>query len=264
MWNLMTCISCWYYSLLEKVYGKCNESIGLHFTLRLLHRAVIGGNMPYYIWLINHPRRLELDSLFLPWYRQPKHTLYIVFQWRIRGGGGVTGMITAPPPLNLSRYWKPMQSVRDRDRSHTPLGMWMTSHGQCPRGGVLLNVQEWGCSTHQSSDPPPPAGWLATGLSLWSLFTRHQDPRQDNPWLYIGLYGAWRQALRPIIFAPSLCLSISLSCRPNYFRWVWGIRVGTSRWEPYEVHGLTSLFRRTCPAVNLSSPAQTLNRTDSP
>ena len=26
-----------------------------------------------------------------------------------------------------------------------PLGMWMTSHGQCPRGGVLVNVQEWGC-----------------------------------------------------------------------------------------------------------------------
>ena len=25
-----------------------------------------------------------------------------------------------------------------------PLGMWMTSHGQCPRG-VLVNVQEWGC-----------------------------------------------------------------------------------------------------------------------
>ena len=31
------------------------------------------------LWLINHPRRLELDSLFLPWYRQPNHTLYIVF-----------------------------------------------------------------------------------------------------------------------------------------------------------------------------------------
>ena len=23
--------------------------------------------------------------------------------------------------------------------------MWMTSHGQCPRGCVLVNVQEWGC-----------------------------------------------------------------------------------------------------------------------
>ena len=31
---------------------------------------------------------------------------------------------------------------------HPPLGMWMTSHGQCPRGGgVLVNVQEW--------TPPP-------------------------------------------------------------------------------------------------------------
>ena len=29
-----------------------------------------------------------------------------------------------------------------------PLGMWITSHGQCPMskgGGVLVNVQEWGC-----------------------------------------------------------------------------------------------------------------------
>ena len=25
-----------------------------------------------------------------------------------------------------------------------PWNMWMTSHGQCPRGGVLVNVQEWG------------------------------------------------------------------------------------------------------------------------
>ena len=48
-----------------------------------------------------------------------------------------------PQPLNLSCYWKPMQSVRDRDRSRPPpLGMLMTSHGQCPRGGgVLVNVQ---------------------------------------------------------------------------------------------------------------------------
>ena len=37
----------------------------------------------------------------------------------------------------------------------------MTSRGQCPRGGGCA----W-CSTHPSSDPPPPhlAGWLATGL----------------------------------------------------------------------------------------------------
>ena len=61
-----------------------------------------------------------------------------------------------------------------------PWNMWMTSHGQCPRGGgVLVNVQEgvfsklmtsrgqlskggcaW-CSTHPSSDPPPPPIWLA-------------------------------------------------------------------------------------------------------
>ena len=33
----------------------------------------------------------------------------------------------------------------------------MTSRGQCPRAGCA-----W-CSTHPSSDPPPP-GWLAAGL----------------------------------------------------------------------------------------------------
>ena len=73
-------------------------------------------------------------------------------QWRIGGGGGGEGdRGDHPPPLNLSRYWKPMQSVRDRDRS-PPLGMWMTSHGQCPRGGacecprvgVFFNFSEGG------------------------------------------------------------------------------------------------------------------------
>ena len=51
------------------------------------------------LWLINHPRRLELDSLFLPWYRQPNHTLYIAVA-DPGGGGGGPGMIT-PPPLEL-------------------------------------------------------------------------------------------------------------------------------------------------------------------
>ena len=37
----------------------------------------------------------------------------------------------------------------------------MTSRGQCPRGGGCA----WS-STHPSSDPPPPPGWLATGLKV--------------------------------------------------------------------------------------------------
>ena len=62
-----------------------------------------------------------------------------------------------------------------------PWNMWMTSHGQCPRGGVLVNVQEWGRFSnwwrhadnvqggggvrlvfHPSKFRPPPhlAGWL--------------------------------------------------------------------------------------------------------
>ena len=49
-----------------------------------------------------------------------------------------------PPPLNLCWSWKPMQSVRDRDRSPPPhLGMLMMSHRHRPRG-VLVNVQAVG------------------------------------------------------------------------------------------------------------------------
>ena len=36
--------------------------------------------------------------------------------------------------------------VCDSGDHPAPLGMWMTSHGQCPMG-VLVNVQEWGCFT---------------------------------------------------------------------------------------------------------------------
>ena len=57
-----------------------------------------------------------------------------IYRPRPTRSGGSRG---SPHPLNLSWYWKPMQSVRDRDRSPPPpLGMWMTSHGQCPRGGA--------------------------------------------------------------------------------------------------------------------------------
>ena len=47
------------------------------------------------LWLINHPRRLELDSLFLPWYRQPNHTLYIVFH---------PSKFRPPPPTWMAGY----------------------------------------------------------------------------------------------------------------------------------------------------------------
>ena len=67
-----------------------------------------------------------------------------------------------------------------------PWNMWMTSHGQCPRGGGACECPRVGaffklmtsrgqcprgggcawCSTHPSSDPPPPPGWLATGLHI--------------------------------------------------------------------------------------------------
>ena len=59
-----------------------------------------------------------------------------------RGGGGWQGW--SHTPLNLSRYWKPMQSVRDRDRSPPPLECGWRHTGNVQEG-VLVNVQEWGC-----------------------------------------------------------------------------------------------------------------------
>ena len=49
----------------------------------------------------------------------------------------------------------------------------MTSRGQCPRGVVCA----W-CSTHPSSDPPPPhlAGWLATGLYMYLCIWMYVRP----------------------------------------------------------------------------------------
>ena len=156
-------------------------------------------------------------------------TLSIWHDWdqaRSRGGGRGVGrpppQLPIPKNLNLNLefppfsnfvppfsnfvppFSKPMQSVCDRGRPITTpplgLGMWMTSHGQCPRGGAVfqffggqmtsrgqcprgvpVNVQEWGrfsnwwrhadnvqggggcawCSIHPSSDPPPPHTWLA-------------------------------------------------------------------------------------------------------
>ena len=47
-----------------------------------------------------------------------------------------------PPPLNFPNT-ENLCKVCVTGTDHPPLGMWMTSHGQCLRG-VLVNVQEWG------------------------------------------------------------------------------------------------------------------------
>ena len=64
--------------------------------------------------------------------------------------GPKVGPPLGPPPfLLVDLRWTPEADpgcVCDRGDHPAPLGMWMTSHGQCPRGVcVLVNVQEWGC-----------------------------------------------------------------------------------------------------------------------
>ena len=124
------------------------------------------------LWLINHPRRLELDSLFLPWYRQPNHTLYIVFSGGSRGAdpGMITPPWTCPDTENLCKV-----CVTGTDHPPPPLGMWMMSHGHCPRGGACEcprvgvffnfpeggwrhadNVQGGGGGACECLHPPPP------------------------------------------------------------------------------------------------------------
>ena len=77
--------------------------------------------------------------------------------------GGLTGVITPPPPWtcpdpeNLCRV-----CVTAADHP-PPLGMWMTSHGQCARG-VLVNVQEW--------------GWFSNFRRVFSIFRRADDVTQ--------------------------------------------------------------------------------------
>ena len=64
-----------------------------------------------------------------------------------RGWGGGGDRDDPPPTLELvpilKTYCKVFVTGTDRP---PPLGMWMTSHRQCPRGVVVLaNAQEWGC-----------------------------------------------------------------------------------------------------------------------
>ena len=102
-------------------------------------------------------------------------------QWRIQGV--VVGVITPPPPWtcpdteNLCKV-----HVRDRDRSPPPLGMWMTSHGQCPRGGGVTGTDHpplgmWMTSHGQC----PRGGGVLVNVQEWGVF-------------YNFLEGGWRHA----------------------------------------------------------------------
>ena len=168
-----------------------------------------------------------------------------------RGGGGRGGRTTPPPQLPIPKIlfhplailfhlsailFHPLAILFHPSAIlfhplailFHPWNMWMTSHGQCPRGGgVLVNVQEWGaffklmtsrgecprggclwmskgggcawCSTHPSSDPPPHlAGWLRA----WTV----------NTYIYgfSPYYVSPRRGIR-FVFDPVSDLSLSLS-----------------------------------------------------
>ena len=65
--------------------------------------------------------------------------------------------------------------VCDRGDHPHPLGMRMTSHGQCPWGGVLVNVQEWGCfSIFLRADDVMRT--MSKGGCLWKILYPRLDP----------------------------------------------------------------------------------------
>ena len=97
-------------------------------------------------------------------YRQPNHTLYIVFSG---GSRGDPGMITPPPLLELvPRSPPPPWNVDDVTRA--------MSKGR-GGGGVLVNVQEWGCFSNWW----PHAGNVQGGC-LW-MSSHTPPPLQGNP-----------------------------------------------------------------------------------
>ena len=134
---------------------------------------------------------------------------WLGFFYPVADPGGVTGMITPPPP-ELVPILKTYCKVFVTGTDHPPplLGMWMTSHRQCPRGVVVLvNVQqEWGCfSIFRRADDVtgtmskggcacecprvgvffnfPEGGWrhadMSKGGCLWNVFT--PPPPSGNP-----------------------------------------------------------------------------------
>ena len=99
-----------------------------------------------------------------------------------RGGGVGGGGRTTPPVAHPKDFVPPFSNfvppfsnfVPPFSNFVPPWNMWMTSRGQCPRGGGCA----W-CSTHPSSDPPPP-GWLATGLHTFVYI--HTVPTHTCTW----------------------------------------------------------------------------------
>ena len=114
---------------------------------------------------------------------KPKHLA------QARSQGGVGGSYDPPPQLPIPKIlfhplailFHPLAILFHPSAIlFHPWNMWMTSHGQCPRGrGVLVNVQEWGRFSNwwrhadnvqgggapgvppiQVQTPPHLAGWL--------------------------------------------------------------------------------------------------------
>ena len=98
-------------------------------------------------------------------------------------GGGGRG---DHPTLNLYRYWKPMQSVRDRDRSPPPPLECGWRHTGNVQGGALVNVQEWGCfsiflradDVTRTMSKGGGCLWMSKRWGCLSIFRRADDVTQ--------------------------------------------------------------------------------------
>ena len=143
---------------------------------------------------------LEWEALWRLWSIISQSAHPHPHQWRIQGGGGGRGSGPPPfgprcrlfnigpkvgPPLGPPPLFscRPKMDPSGGSRVHVcvtgvitpppPLGMWMTSHGQCPRGGgacecprvgVFFNFSEGGWRHADNGwkilyprlDPPPP------------------------------------------------------------------------------------------------------------
>ena len=140
-------------------------------------------------------------------------------QARSQGGGGVGGVVRPPPVAHPKDFVPPFSNFVPPFSNFVPpfsnfvppfsnfvppsailfhpwtWNMWMTSHGQCPRGGACecprvgaffkLMTSRGQCPRGGGApgvppiqvQTPPPPGWLATGLVLILIVQYMTDGR---------------------------------------------------------------------------------------